>query len=108
GSAAEPPATEGFSAFWSVWMFSDGTGTVPTPPSPRPWPPKIHLPWFASPVLSNRLANTLLLLKTGGPVEVVFSYHVVHGTVLPVPAKSIAGASPSWVWSKLSEPLNVG
>ena len=38
----------------------------------------------------------------------MFSYHVAHGTVRPAPAKSIAGASPSCVWSKLSEPLNVG
>jgi len=51
------------------------------------------LPWFASPVLSKRLANTLLLPK---PVPVVFSYHVAHGTVRPAPAKSIEGASPSW------------
>ena len=36
------------------------------------------------------------------------SYHVAHGTVRPAPAKSIAGASPSWPWSKFSEPLNVG
>ena len=34
GSAADPPATDGFSASWSVWMFNDGTGTVP-PPVPR-------------------------------------------------------------------------
>ena len=33
GSTAEPPATDGFSASWLVWMFSDGTGTVP-PPGP--------------------------------------------------------------------------
>src|SRR5262249_10633550 len=55
GSTAEPPATDGFSASWSVWMFSDGTGG-PDPPLPRPWPAKIHFPWLASPVLSKRLA----------------------------------------------------
>src|SRR5215831_4848833 len=104
GSTAEPPATEGFSADWSVWMFSEGTGTLP-PPVPRLWPAKIHLPWFASPVLSKRLAKTFLFPK---PVPVVFSYQVAQGTVRPAPAKSIAGASPSWPWSKLSEPLNCG
>ena len=63
------------------------------PPLPRLWPPKIHLPWLASPVLSKRLAKTLFGAK---PVPLVFSYHVAHGTVRPAPAKSIAGASPSW------------
>ena len=43
GSTAEPPATEGFSASWPVWMFSDGTAG-PLPPLPRLWPAKIHLP----------------------------------------------------------------
>ena len=104
GSTAEPPATDGFSASWSVWMFSDGT-SGPLPPLPRLWPAKIHLPWFASPVLSKRLANTLLLPK---PVPVVFSYQVAHGTVRPAPAKSIEGASPSWPWSKFSDPENCG
>src|SRR6201992_3765143 len=85
-------------------MFSDGI-SVPVPPSPRFWPAKIHLPWLASPVLSNRLANTLLLAN---PVPCVFSYQVAHGTVRPAPAKSIAGASPSWDWSKLSDPANFG
>src|SRR5438874_12017793 len=82
-------------------MLSDGTGTLLAPPLPRPWPANTHLFWVAS----KRLAKMLLLAK---PVPVVFSYHVAHGTVRPVPAKSIAGASPSWPWSKLSEPLNVG
>ena len=36
------------------------------------------------------------------------SYHVAHGTVRPAPAKSIAGASASCAWSKLSEPGKVG
>src|SRR5207249_2750940 len=104
GSATEPPATTGFSADSLVWMFSDGT-PGPVPPLPRLCPANSHLPWLASPVLSNRLAKTLSLLK---PVPVVFSYQVAHGTVRPAPAKSIAGASPSWDWSKFSEPLNVG
>ena len=56
-------------------------------------------------MLSKRLANTLLLSK---PVPLVFSYHVAHGTVRPAPAKSIDGASPSWPWSKLSDPVNFG
>src|SRR5947209_16000941 len=43
----------------------------------------------------------LLLPK---PMPVVFSYHVAHGTIRPMPAKSIEGASPAWVWSKLSDP----
>jgi hypothetical protein len=86
-------------------MFSEGTGTVP-PPRPRPWPPKIHLPWLASPgVLSNRLAKMFSAPK---PVPLVSSYHVAHGTVRPAPAKSIAGASPSCPSSKFSEPGNVG
>src|SRR6478752_3193335 len=81
-------------------MFSDGTAG-PLPPLPRPCPAKIHLPVVAS----NRLAKTLLEPKL---VPVVVSYHVAHGTVRPAPAKSIAGASPSWPWSKFSDPVNVG
>src|SRR5256885_16936467 len=81
-------------------MFSDGTGTLP-PARPRPCPPKIHLFWFAPPVLSNRLAKMFSLLKL-----VVCSYHVAHGTMRFAPAKSIAGASPSWAWSKFSDPVN--
>src|ERR1700722_16261280 len=91
GSTAEPPATDGFSASWSGWMFSDGTFTLP-PPLPRLCPEKIHLFWLASGLLSNRLANTFSVPK---PAPVVSSYHVAHGTVRPAPAKSIAGASPS-------------
>src|SRR5947209_19628737 len=85
-------------------MFSDGT-LGPLPPLPRLWPPKIHLPWLASPELSKRLANTLSLAN---PVPAVFSYQVAHGTVRPAPAKSIAGASPSTPWSKFSEPPDAG
>ncbi|HEX4034494.1 MAG TPA: hypothetical protein VHX66_08630 [Solirubrobacteraceae bacterium] len=42
------------------------------------------------------------------PVPVVSSYQVAQGTVRPTPAKSIAGASPSSLWSKFSDPLNGG
>src|SRR6516225_10556971 len=42
------------------------------------------------------------------PLPSVFSYQVAHGTVRPAPAKSIEGASPSWPWSKFSDPANVG
>ena len=48
------------------------------------------------------------MLLAPKPVPVVFSYQVAHGTVRPAPAKSIAGASPSWPWSKFSDPGNVG
>src|SRR6185312_6947653 len=60
-----------------------------------------HLFWVAA----NRLAKTLLLAN---PDPLVASYQVAHGTVRPAPAKSIAGASPSLVWSKFSDPLNGG
>src|SRR5437868_7069739 len=85
-------------------MFSDGIWTLPAP-RPRAWPPKIHLPWLASPVLSKRLAKMLLLANPG---PAVLSYQVAQGTVRPVPAKSIAGASPLTFWLKFNEPLNVG
>ena len=66
-SAAEPPATDGFSASWLVWMFSDGTGIVlDGPANPRPWPPKIQLPV----VLSNRLAKICLWPAERGRVLV--------------------------------------
>jgi hypothetical protein len=89
GSTALPPATDGFSASWPVLMFNDGTGTAP---DVRACPENSHLPWLASPVLSKRLAKICFL----PPNAVVSSYHVAHGTVRPAPAKSIAGASPSW------------
>src|SRR5512142_1395410 len=81
-------------------MFSDGTAG-PLPPLPRPWPANTHLPVVAS----KRLANTLFEPKL---TPVVVSYQVAHGTVRPAPAKSIDGASPSWPWSKFSDPANVG
>ena len=42
------------------------------------------------------------------PVPDGFSCHAAHGTVRRAPAKSIDGASPSWPWSKFSDPLNCG
>ena len=75
------------------------------PPLPRPWPAKIHLPWLASPCCRTGWRRCCWR-RSRSPV--VFSYQVAHGTVRPAPAKSIAGASPSWPWSKFSEPLNVG
>jgi hypothetical protein len=98
GVPALPPATDGFSASWAVWMLSEGTGTLLAPPLPRPCPANTHLFWVAS----NRLAKTLLAPNVP---PTVFSYHVAHGTVRPAPAKSMAGASPFWPWSKFSEPL---
>ena len=84
-------------------MFSDGTATQPVP-IPRLCPAKIHLPWFASPVLSKRLAKTLYVPEAGAPG--------CSRTTSPTercarPAKSIVGASPSAL-VKLSEPVNVG
>src|SRR5262249_50985477 len=102
GSTAEPPATDGFSAFRLVSMLSEGTGGPSSLPLPRPWPAKIHLPL----ALSKRLPKTFFsFLK---PFPFVLSYQAAPGTVLPAPAKSIAGASPSWPLSKLSEPGNSG
>src|SRR6185312_6406698 len=89
-AAVVPPATEGFSASWLVWMLSEGTCTLLAPPRPRPCPANTHLFWLKSPVLSRRLAKMLLLAN---PAPLVFSYQVAHGTVRPAPAKSIAGAS---------------
>src|SRR5450755_1574740 len=98
-----PPWITGLTASRLVWMFNDGTGTLLAPPLPRPCPAKIHLPWLTSPVLSNLLAKMLSAPKLA---PVVCSYQLAHGTIRPAPAKSIEGASPSWVWSKFSEPLN--
>ena len=75
-------------------------GSALPPAVSRAWPPKIHLPWFESPVLSKRLAK----MFAAPPNVAVSSYQVAQGTVRPAPAKSIAGASPSSPWSKLSEP----
>src|ERR1700757_5391113 len=79
-------------------MFSDGTAALPRP-APRPWPANTHL--FAA--ASKRLA------KISGPKNAAdSSYHVAQGTVRSGPAKSIAGASAPLVWSKFSEPANLG
>src|SRR6266550_1131125 len=96
GSVSEPPAIDGLSASCSGSMFNEGIGTVP-PPLPRPWPANTHLFCAAS----KRLA------KISGPKnEFDSSYQVAHGTVRSGPAKSIAGASASLVWSKFIEPEN--
>jgi len=98
GSVSEPPAIDGFSASCSGLMFSDGTTALPRP-SPRPWPANTHL--FAA--ASKRLA------KISGPKNAVdSSYQVAQGTVRSGPAKSIEGASAPLVWSKFSEPENLG
>jgi hypothetical protein len=77
-------------------MLSDGTGIALATFGPRSWPAKIHLPWLASPALSNRLAKMFSAPKlVSGATLDVSSYQVAHGTVRPAPAKSIDGASPS-------------
>src|SRR5262245_29817807 len=42
----------------------------------------------------------------GHPKVALGSYHATHGTVRPVPAKSIDGASATWVGSMLSDAGN--
>ena len=74
-------------------MFSDGTGG----PGARSWPSGIQA--FAAAL--KRLAKMFVL----PPARCAFgSYQAVHGTVRPVPAKSIDGASASTVGSMFSEP----
>src|SRR5437867_5821962 len=85
-----PPATEGFSAVRTVWMLRAGRWS-----GPRPWPDG-----------SQRLAAMLKRLAkmfVGHRAAALGSYHATHGTVRPVPAKSIDGASASWVGSMLSD-----
>src|SRR5262249_4256524 len=85
-----PPATEGGSAVRRVWMLRDGRWT-----GPRPWPEG-----------SQRLAGALKRLAkmlVGQPAAALGSYQATHGTVRPVPAKSIDGASASSVGSMLSD-----
>src|SRR4029077_3245375 len=79
-----PPATDGSSAVRSVWMLSDGI----RPPAVRSWPEGSHT--FA-PTL-KRLAKMLV----GEPKASLGSYHATQGTVRPVPAKSMEGASASF------------
>src|SRR5256885_12886327 len=71
-------------------MLSDGRCS-----GPRPWPEG-----------SQRLAAVLKRLAkmfVGQWAASFGSYHATHGTVRPVSAKSIDGASASWVWSMLSD-----
>src|SRR5689334_9086990 len=70
-----PPATDGFSASLSVWMFSEGT------PDPRSWPSGTH----ALLVASKRLAKICFW----PPRAWLGSYHASQGTFRPAPAKSI-------------------
>ena len=91
-ATAAPPTSAGFSAVRSGWMFSEGTRWA----GARSWPSGIQV--FAA--ASKRLAKMFVL----PPARFAFgSYHAVHGTLRPVPAKSIDGASASWAWSRLSE-----
>src|SRR5438046_6598818 len=74
-------------------MLSDGRCS-----GPRPWPEG-----------SQRLAAVLKRLAkmfVGQWAASFGSYHATHGTVRPVPAKSIDGASASWVGSMLSDAGN--
>ena len=83
-ATAAPPTSAGFSAVRSVGMFSAGTEW----PGARSWPSAIHLVGAAA----KRLAKMFV----APPGRLSFgSYHAVHGTVRPVPAKSIEGASAS-------------
>ena len=91
-ATAAPPTSAGFSAVRSVWMFSDGTLW----PGARSWPSGTQT--FA--VALKRLAKMFVL----PPGRFEFgSYHAVHGTLRPVPAKSIEGASASWLAWMLSD-----
>src|SRR4051794_18468968 len=91
-ATAAPPASAGFSAVRSVWMFSEGTPR----PAVRSWPSGTHA--FAAAL--KRLAKMLFFAP--GRFE-LGSYHAVHGTLRPVPAKSIDGASASWLAWMLSD-----
>src|SRR5262249_21109501 len=89
-ATAAPPATEGFSAVRSVWMFREGRA-----------PPR------SCPEGSQRFAPALKRLAkmfVGGPKSAVGSYQATHGTVRPGPAKSIEGASASTFVSMFSDP----
>ena len=97
--AALPPATDGSSASLLVLMLSEGGLAGPAAPG-RPWPANTQTSFVAS----KREAKISLWPKG----LVLSSYQVAHGTARPAPAKSIAGASPSRVWSKLSEAANFG
>src|SRR4051794_36696485 len=84
-ATAAPPTSAGFSAVRSVWMFSEGTEW----PGARSWPSGTHT--FVAAL--KRLAKMFVLPPARFELG---SYHAVHGTLRPVPAKSIEGASASW------------
>src|SRR3954449_4931141 len=91
-ATAAPPASAGFSAVRSVWMFSDGTPRFAV----RSWPSGTHT--FAAAL--KRLAK--MFVAPPGRFE-LGSYQAVHGTLRAVPAKSIDGASASWLAWMLSD-----
>src|SRR3954451_4202874 len=91
-ATAAPPASAGFSAVRSVWMFSDGTPRCAV----RSWPSGTQ----TSRAASKRLAK--MFVAPPGRFE-LGSYQDVHGTLRPVPAKSIDGASASWFAWMLSD-----
>src|SRR3989454_5590274 len=89
-ATAAPPETEGCSAVRRVCMLRDGMW-----PGPLPWPE-------GSQTLAAALKR-LAKMFVGHPKAALGSYHVTHGTVRPVPAKSIDGASASAVESMLRD-----
>src|SRR4051794_34824598 len=91
-ATAAPPTSAGFSAVRSVWMFSDATPRFAV----RSWPSGTHT--FAAAL--KRLAK--MFVAPPGRFELA-SYQEVHGTLRPVPAKSIDGASACWLGWMLSD-----
>src|SRR3954447_5225583 len=91
-ATAAPPTSAGFSAVRSVWMFSDGAPRFAV----RSWPSGTQA--FAAAL--KRLAK--MFVAPPGRFE-FGSYQDVHGTLRPVPAKSIDGASASWLDWMLSD-----
>src|SRR3954471_300564 len=91
-ATAAPPTSAGFSAVRSVWMFSDGTARFAV----RSWPSGTQT--FAAAL--KRLAK--MFVAPPGMFE-LGSYQEVHGTLRPVPAKSIDGASACWLDWMLSD-----
>src|SRR5207245_725598 len=93
---AAPPATDGFSAVRFVLMFSEGILL----PAVRSCPSSVHAP---PPVAAALAAKRLAKICFVPPRFVFGSYQDTHGTVRPAPAKSIDGASASFVVSTLSD-----
>src|SRR3954453_8021719 len=92
-ATAAPPTSAGFSAVRSVWMFSDGIACT----GARSWPSGTQT--FAAAL--KRLAK-MFVAAPAARFE-LGSYQAVHGTVRPKPAKSIDGASASWLAWMLSD-----